>query len=117
MSIRLRAGALLAFVAAGAILFGTSSASAQTAPCGGKVASGETAGDPCGDNTGNMGNVVVDKDGNGVTKAPDSYDPAVTQQVADATGKNKIGLNFTWTLMTGFLVMFMQAGFALVETG
>jgi Amt family ammonium transporter len=27
------------------------------------------------------------------------------------------GLNFTWTLICGFLVMFMQAGFALVETG
>jgi Amt family ammonium transporter len=26
-------------------------------------------------------------------------------------------LNITWTLLTGFLVMFMQAGFAMVETG
>jgi ammonium transporter, Amt family len=26
-------------------------------------------------------------------------------------------LNIAWTLLTGFLVMFMQAGFALVETG
>jgi Amt family ammonium transporter len=26
-------------------------------------------------------------------------------------------LNFVWTLVAGFLVMFMQAGFALVETG
>jgi ammonium transporter, Amt family len=26
-------------------------------------------------------------------------------------------LNIVWTLMTGYLVMFMQAGFALVETG
>jgi Amt family ammonium transporter len=26
-------------------------------------------------------------------------------------------LNLVWTLLTGFLVMFMQAGFALVETG
>src|SRR5436309_1813603 len=25
--------------------------------------------------------------------------------------------NIVWTLITGFLVMFMQAGFALVETG
>ncbi|MDR3633643.1 MAG: ammonium transporter, partial [Isosphaeraceae bacterium] len=29
----------------------------------------------------------------------------------------KQGLNIFWTLLTGFLVMFMQAGFALVETG
>ena len=26
-------------------------------------------------------------------------------------------MNLVWTLVTGFLVMFMQAGFALVETG
>ena len=26
-------------------------------------------------------------------------------------------INFVWTLIAGFLVMFMQAGFALVETG
>ncbi len=26
-------------------------------------------------------------------------------------------VNFVWTLVAGFLVMFMQAGFALVETG
>ena len=28
-----------------------------------------------------------------------------------------ISLNISWTLITGYLVMFMQAGFALVETG
>jgi ammonium transporter, Amt family len=28
-----------------------------------------------------------------------------------------ISINFIWTLIAGFLVMFMQAGFALVETG
>jgi Amt family ammonium transporter len=38
-------------------------------------------------------------------------------KLADAVGHNRVAINFTWTLMTGFLVMFMQAGFALVETG
>ena len=28
-----------------------------------------------------------------------------------------VSLNIVWTLLTGFLVMFMQAGFAMVETG
>jgi ammonium transporter, Amt family len=28
-----------------------------------------------------------------------------------------LSINFVWTLIAGFLVMFMQAGFALVETG
>jgi len=31
--------------------------------------------------------------------------------------ENRLAANFTWTLVTGFLVMFMQAGFAMVETG
>ncbi len=35
----------------------------------------------------------------------------------DAVGQGHIAINFVWTLVTGFLVMFMQAGFALVETG
>ena len=38
-------------------------------------------------------------------------------KVADAAGHNRISINFAWTLICGFLVMFMQVGFALVETG
>jgi len=38
-------------------------------------------------------------------------------KLSDAVGHNRVAINFTWTLVTGFLVMFMQAGFALVETG
>jgi len=30
---------------------------------------------------------------------------------------NKVAINFVWVLITGFLVMFMQAGFTLVEVG
>jgi ammonium transporter, Amt family len=36
---------------------------------------------------------------------------------AKALGDLQVALNIVWTLVTGFLVMFMQAGFALVETG
>ena len=39
-------------------------------------------------------------------------DSVVTQTAANSTS-----INFVWTLVAGFLVMFMQAGFALVETG
>ena len=39
------------------------------------------------------------------------------EEVAAQTGHNKIAINMMWTLLAGFLVMFMQAGFALVETG
>ncbi|HEY7057992.1 MAG TPA: hypothetical protein VH458_15760, partial [Vicinamibacterales bacterium] len=38
-------------------------------------------------------------------------------EALDTVGHNKIAINVMWTLLTGFLVMFMQAGFALVETG
>jgi len=38
-------------------------------------------------------------------------------EVAAQAGHNKISINLVWLLLTGFLVFFMQAGFALVETG
>lgn len=40
-----------------------------------------------------------------------------SDEIAAAAGHNKISINIMWTLLAGFLVMFMQAGFALVETG
>jgi Amt family ammonium transporter len=41
----------------------------------------------------------------------------VLAEIAEAVGHNKISINIVWTLITGYLVMFMQLGFALVETG
>ncbi len=38
-------------------------------------------------------------------------------QLATLVNQNRLGVNFTWTLITGYLVMFMQLGFALVEAG
>jgi Amt family ammonium transporter len=37
--------------------------------------------------------------------------------VVNTVGQNRIAINLVWTLITGYLVMFMQAGFAAVETG
>jgi Amt family ammonium transporter len=37
--------------------------------------------------------------------------------IGNADGHTKITTNIMWTLIAGFLVMFMQAGFAMVETG
>jgi Amt family ammonium transporter len=37
--------------------------------------------------------------------------------VAKTAADNTVAINFVWTLIAGFLVMFMQAGFAMVETG
>ena len=38
-------------------------------------------------------------------------------QLYDRIVHNLFSINVVWTLITGFLVMFMQAGFMLVETG
>jgi len=101
------------------------------------------AGDPGGNNTGTAADVQK-ADGTGIIvaepkKADAKYatDPKAFEadskafqdfkaqadkeplalQLADAVGQNRVAINLMWTLVTGFLVMFMQAGFALVETG
>jgi len=38
-------------------------------------------------------------------------------KLADSVGHLRIGTNFAWTLNTGYLVLFMQAGFALLTCG
>ncbi len=62
--------------------------------------------DPTGAKTGTIKDVPAVKPG----------EPTLTE-VAEAVGHNKIATNIIWTLITAFLVMFMQAGFAMVETG
>jgi len=52
----------------------------------------------------------------GVSSSVNKLATAVTT-IGNADGHNKIAINIMWTLITGFLVMFMQAGFAMVETG
>ncbi len=38
-------------------------------------------------------------------------------KLADTVGHVRIATNFNWTLVTGYLVLFMQAGFALLTCG
>jgi Amt family ammonium transporter len=64
-------------------------------------------GDPDGGMTGTAADVAVADAKKGMTLA----------DLVNQVGQNKVAINFTWTLITGFLVMFMQAGFAVVETG
>jgi len=47
----------------------------------------------------------------------DIPDKLSIQDVYDRMAHNLYSINFVWALVTGFLVMFMQAGFMLVETG
>ncbi len=62
--------------------------------------------DPAGATTGTVADVTAAKTGS-----------PTTTELADQVGKNKVSINMVWLLLTGFLVFFMQAGFALVETG
>lgn len=55
-------------------------------------------------------------------KAFDEYQKQAAKEplavkLADAVGHNHIATNFNWTLVTGYLVLFMQAGFALLTCG
>ena len=51
-----------------------------------------------------------------VAQAPAAID-SLAKAANVAAAANTVAINFVWTLVTGFLVMFMQAGFAMVETG
>ena len=62
--------------------------------------------DPSGASTGNINDVTAATAGK-----------PTADEVGAQAGHNKIAINIVWTLIAGFLVMFMQAGFALVETG
>jgi len=62
--------------------------------------------DPTGSNTGTINDITAVSGGQPTLK-----------EIGDAVGHNKISINIMWTLIAGFLVMLMQAGFALVETG
>lgn len=94
--------------------------------------------DPAGISTGDK-STVQDAGGNAfVPPSPADSDDAATKaskqkaldeynaqakaeplaaKLADSVGHVRIGTNFGWTLNTGYLVLFMQAGFALLTTG
>src|SRR5579883_1422298 len=71
-------------------------------------------GDPAGDSTGNVSDIAV---ADPITDKTPKAKGLTIGDIANQIGQNKIAINFVWTLITGFLVMFMQAGFAIVETG
>jgi len=67
----------------------------------------KAAGDPAGTIIGNAGDIPPSDAKKGLTVG----------DLVNYVGQNVVATNFVWTLITGFLVMFMQAGFAIVETG
>jgi len=101
------------------------------------LADGEVKPDPAGIATGDK-TTVVDAGGNSfvVTEPADKsasdyaqklsdfndYQAAAAKEplavkLADAVGHVRIAANTSWTLSTGYLVLFMQAGFALLTCG
>ena len=55
-------------------------------------------------------------------KAFDDFQAQVAKEplavkLADDVGHLRVATNFSWTLLTGYLVLFMQAGFALLTCG
>ncbi len=73
----------------------------------GPKAEDKAKGDPAGTITGTVADIPVGDMKKGLALA----------DVVNQVGQNQIAINFVWTLVAGFLVMFMQAGFAAVETG
>jgi Amt family ammonium transporter len=66
------------------------------------------------DPTGAASGIWATPAGDGKGDVPSALGAA---DVYDRTAHNMFSINMVWTLVTGFLVMFMQAGFAMVETG
>jgi ammonium transporter, Amt family len=73
----------------------------------GPKAEEKAKGDPAGTLTGTVADIPVSDAKKGLTIG----------DVVNTVGQNFVATNVMWTLITGFLVMFMQAGFAAVETG
>jgi ammonium transporter, Amt family len=66
------------------------------------------SGDSTGRNTGNRADL---------SEQASEAKTAPPETVLDEVGHNKIAINYVWIFLGGILVFFMQAGFALVETG
>jgi Amt family ammonium transporter len=101
-----------------------------------KLCHADTAPDPAGTATGDKTS-VSDAGGNAlVPPTPDPTSASYAQQqkdyaafqdqaakeplaakLADSVGHIRIATNFSWTLLTGYLVLFMQAGFGLLTCG
>lgn len=68
------------------------------------------AGDPTGSDTGTGADIVEE------TELEDA-EGTTLETILNEVGHMKVAINFVWTLLAGALVLFMQAGFAMVETG
>src|SRR6476620_6435606 len=76
-----------------------------------------TKGDVDGSKTGTAANVAASAN----LKITEPLKAPVSQvglnQLANQSGHMVVSINMTWLLLTGFLVLFMQVGFAFLVTG
>ncbi len=63
--------------------------------------------DPSGATTGGIGNITD----------PTPTTPLSVEDLGAILGQTRVALNLVWVMIAMFMVMFMQAGFALVEAG
>jgi Amt family ammonium transporter len=75
--------------------------------------------DPTGANSGTISDTI-----GAAVNAPTDNDikmygksEPLALKLGDVIGHNRVAINMVWTLVCGFLVMYMQVGFAMVETG
>lgn len=75
--------------------------------------------DPTGANSGTISDTI-----GAAANAPTDNDikmygksEPLALKLGDVIGHNRVAINMVWTLVCGFLVMYMQVGFAMVETG
>ena len=95
----------VSFCSTPSFLFAEEAAQAVQAP--------EPVPDPSGTSTGGAADVIGAT--TGAPTADDMKNMAAAEplaaKLADVVGHNRIAINIVWTLVCGFLVMFMQAGF------
>ena len=114
-----RSLALLAPLVAAGIALGTNGALADgptVDPSGATVGTPEDLG--CIGPGGGLGFACVDASGNpDPLFAQAQKNEPFAYQLSAYVNQNRLAINFVWVLVAGYIVMFMQAGFAMVETG
>jgi len=121
----LRVGALAACIAVSAARVGVARADDGPAPDPAGIATGDRT--SVFDAAGSAFSVAAPTDATAADYADkqsaySAYQSAAEKEplavkLADAVGHLRIATNFGWTLNTGYLVLFMQAGFALLTCG
>ena len=68
--------------------------------------------DPTGTKTGSVSDYLA-----ATGKSKVELSQSGINALANEVGHLRVSINFTWLLLTGFLVLFMQVGFAFLVTG